>query len=158
MLTELKRIAAILTASIVIGVVHGFVSPVELSLDPVATAGVSDSEFTDRGAPFLTLSATRRRFEDQSAAFVDARRSDEFTQGHVPGAVNVAPGEFSGGGYPDVIDSLAREIDVVVYCGNHDCDAAILVARRLREVGFSSVFVFEHGLEAWVAAGYETWE
>jgi rhodanese-related sulfurtransferase len=149
------RALAIIALGGALGLVHGRLAPVEFGIEasPEQRGGPA-SDYTARGAPFLTPEAAHRRFEAH-AAFVDARGEDEFADGHIRGAVRLAPADFSLG-YPERLDEVPRNLDVVVYCGDEDCDAAILVARRLREFGYEPVFVFEGGLAAWSARGFET--
>lgn len=41
----------------------------------------------------------------------------------------------------------------VVYCSNPDCPASTYLAKRLVELGYSSVLKYEEGIEAWIQSG-----
>jgi rhodanese-related sulfurtransferase len=84
---------------------------------------------------------------------VDAREPGEFAAGHIPGAINLPPGAFSGG-IPDVVNQrLSRDLPMVVYCSGGNCDASKSVAMRLKDLGFAQTFVYEDGYTGWTTAG-----
>jgi len=85
---------------------------------------------------------------------VDAREPAEFGEGHIPTAINLPPGAFSGGGIPDVVGQrLSRDLPIVVYCSGGNCDASKSVALRLMDLGFGQTFVYEDGYTGWTKAG-----
>ena len=86
--------------------------------------------------------------EDGAVTLIDARTAEEFTEGHVPGAINIP--------IPDLVE-FARSRDnvpdslIVTMCGSAGRGkeaAAILDAQ-----GISGVRVLEGGLKAWRDAG-----
>jgi rhodanese-related sulfurtransferase len=72
-----------------------------------------------------------------------------YADAHLPGAVNIPAGQ---------VDRLApallpaRDATVVVYCSG-SCSSADSVARRLEELGYSNVAVYQGGKEDWVEHG-----
>ena len=80
---------------------------------------------------------------------VEALGAAYYTDAHLPGAINIPPGQ---------VDRLAptllsdRDAAVVVYCGG-SCTSADSVARRLEELGYSNVAVYPGGKEDWVEHG-----
>ncbi len=50
--------------------------------------------------------------------------------------------------------ACAADRQLVVYCGQVSCDAALKVAEKLQALGFSRVAVFLGGFQAWDEAGY----
>ena len=84
---------------------------------------------------------------------VDAREPHEFEQGRIPGAINLPPSAFSGG-IPDAVNQrMSRDLAAVVYCSGGNCDASKSVAMRLKDMGFSQVFVYEDDYTGWTKAG-----
>lgn len=82
-----------------------------------------------------------------SAVVVDARPEEEFAAGHVPGAVNLPPGELDAR-----LHVLPMDQEVIVYCRGPYCpladDAvAALIARAFRARRFAL------GFPDWRAAG-----
>ena len=80
---------------------------------------------------------------------VEALGAAYYTDAHLPGAINIPPGQ---------VDRLAptllpdRDAAVVVY-GGGSCTSADSVARRLEELGYSNVAVYPGGKEDWVEHG-----
>ena len=103
----------------------------------------------------MTSGQLRDALESQQAAVIDARPVDQYTEGHLPGAVSLPFQAFSGGKTPDVIAMLDPAQTYVVYCEGGDCHASHLVASMLKEYGFDNVALFERGYPAWVEAGFE---
>jgi 3-mercaptopyruvate sulfurtransferase SseA len=82
-----------------------------------------------------------------SAAFVDARSEEEFTQGHVTNAVHLPPGDVP----PGVLAQLKGYGTVVVYDGDPAASMAEAVAMGLREMGLKDVRVLEGSWPEWDA-------
>lgn len=93
------------------------------------------------------------------ADFIDARRGDEYEEGHIAGSFNIPPRAFSGQ-TPAAIQSQDHLVPdgraVIIYCNGGDCDASHLVAQYLEEMQFPYVFIMTDGYPAWVDAGYPT--
>ena len=72
-----------------------------------------------------------------------------FADAHLPGAVNIPP---------DRVDHLAARLlpdvdaPVVVYCSG-TCSNSDSTARRLVELGYTNVRVYQGGKEDWIEAG-----
>jgi len=88
--------------------------------------------------------------------FLDARRSAEFAEGHIPGAWSTPVWEA------DLEDRLisfkaARrpgpEDPIVIYCSGGDCRDSHLLASRLMLEGYGHLLIFRDGFPAWVAQG-----
>lgn len=84
-----------------------------------------------------------------SIVIVEALGAAFYADAHLPGAINMPPGQ---------VDRLARallpdsEAAVVVYCSG-SCSSADTVARRLEELGYGNVAVYSGGKEDWVEHG-----
>jgi rhodanese-related sulfurtransferase len=81
---------------------------------------------------------------------VDVREADEFTAGHLPGAVHMSRGllEFKFSANPAL---QSRDTKVVLYCKTSG--RAALAAAALREMGYLDVQSIAGGFDAWTAAG-----
>ncbi|MDQ8187238.1 YceI family protein [Pelagicoccus sp. SDUM812002] len=87
-----------------------------------------------------------------SAALIDVRTPEAFTESHIPGAQNhcvfdSAFIESFSNTFPD------KTISLVVYGESERCNAATVAAARLQEAGFSNVQVYTIGLRGWIDAG-----
>jgi rhodanese-related sulfurtransferase len=90
------------------------------------------------------------------ASIVDARRLDDYVEGHIPLAFSVTPLQFvPGGAPPEATTMMDPELPVLIYCGGGDCDDSKNVGIKLRELGFKRLHILDDGFPAWVDAGYE---
>ena len=82
--------------------------------------------------------------EQQDYLIVDVRRPDEFTEGHIAGAVNV-PNETIEDVAPDALPD--KEQTLFIYCrsGNRSKEAS----QKLADMGYTNVYEF---------GGISTWE
>lgn len=105
-----------------------------------------------QGVKTVNLTQAYALFQ-QGSLFIDARPSDEFAELHVPKSLNITPAMLEAGVAEKVAD-LARDREIVVYCGQVSCDLALKVAEKLQSLGFTRVMAFVGGFRAWDEAGY----
>ena len=98
----------------------------------------------------ITREELRARLaRDRMTVLVEALGAAYYADAHLPGAINIPPGQ---------VDRLApqllpdAEAPIVVYCSG-SCSSADAVARRLTEVGYADVAVYVGGKEDWVEHG-----
>jgi rhodanese-related sulfurtransferase len=89
----------------------------------------------------------------QRTLIIDVREPDEFSTGHIPGAINIPRGviEFriwSHLGYPE---RTGTDIELYLYCGWGS--RAALAASTLQQLGLSRVIAVDMQLEDWRTAG-----
>jgi rhodanese-related sulfurtransferase len=91
--------------------------------------------------------------------FLDARRSADFTEGHIQGAWCTPVWEsdlddrlifFKAGRRP------AAEDPMVIYCSGGDCRDSHLLAAKLLNEGYFQLLIFRDGFPAWVTQGHPT--
>jgi rhodanese-related sulfurtransferase len=99
----------------------------------------------------IKLDFAYKLFKD-GVKFIDARSTDEFSEGHIKGAVNIP--FYGSENYLDVINSLNKNEMIVTYCSGADCDISILSADELFEMGFKRVYIFIGGFEEWTKNNY----
>lgn len=89
--------------------------------------------------------------------FLDARRSVEFTEGHIAGAWCTPVWES------DLDDRLIAfkatrrpgpEDSIVIYCSGGDCRDSHLLAAKLLNEGYFHLLIYRDGFPAWVAQGH----
>ena len=81
---------------------------------------------------------------------IDVRETDEFSAGHIPGAVHMSRGmlEFKLSSTPEL---TSRDIRIVLYCKTSG--RAALAARSLADMGYLQVRSIQGGYDAWQEAG-----
>ena len=85
---------------------------------------------------------------------IDARTSDEYETGHIPGAMICDYFEM-GRYFESVLPRLDLDDRIAVYCTGPDCDDSEMLARELYTLGYTKLCVFRGGIEEWVEAGLE---
>ena len=105
-----------------------------------------------QGVKTVNLAQAYALFQ-QGSLFIDARPADEFHELHVPKSLNITP-DMVEAGVAEKVAGLARDREIVVYCGQVSCDLALKVAEKLQSLGFTRVMAFVGGFRAWDEAGY----
>ncbi len=121
--------------------------------EPAAAPPEDDAQLAAKG--MISIKTARELFDAGTAQWVDARTPEEYAKGRIgQDTFQIGPDSFYGGKIPDPVYVMSREQKVIVYCGGGSCDASLLVALRLREVGFKDVVVFKDGWDGWTKAGH----
>jgi rhodanese-related sulfurtransferase len=115
---------------------------------PVAAEG---SQAGEEGIRIIDLEEARRMVEG-GASVIDARRKDEYDEGHIPGAMLFD--YYDMGTYRDrVLAVLSNESEIMVYCSEATCEDSELLAKELYLLGFTKLLVFKGGFAEWSGAG-----
>jgi len=149
----LKRPAVLIAASLALGVLTnlGFVKEVveggkKLTIDEVA-------EEASSRLPSIHIDEAAEAFMNGDALFVDARDSDSYESGHIPGAINV-PWEEVQYDPTSIRDIVPVGLPVITYCDGTDCKASILLAAAMADLGYDDIRVFFGGWVEWEEAGF----
>ena len=100
----------------------------------------------------LSDEQTEEILKQKRALFIDARTPEEYTAGHIPGAVNI-PGYATPDKIMHDLPLNRKQTMIVVYCSGPECPYADRLAGFLRFQGFTAVYVFPGGIDAWLKAG-----
>jgi len=106
-----------------------------------------------QGVKTVNLAQAYALFQGGQALFIDAREPDEYAELHISKALNIYPSRFEAGGAGPVA-GIAKDREIVVYCGQVSCDLSLRVAEKLQALGFTRVTAFMEGFRAWDEAGY----
>jgi rhodanese-related sulfurtransferase len=106
-----------------------------------------------QGVKTINLAQAYALFQPGQARFIDARPPDEFAELHVSKALNIPP-DLVEVGLAEKVADLAKDQEIVVYCGQANCDLALRVAEKLQTLGFTRVMAYIGGFRAWDEAGY----
>jgi rhodanese-related sulfurtransferase len=88
------------------------------------------------------------------APFLDARRSEDFAQGHVAGARSVPVWEADADARLTRFEAEAKpapQAPIVVYCGGGGCEDSHLLARKLVTLGYRNLLIYRDGFPDWTA-------
>jgi thiosulfate/3-mercaptopyruvate sulfurtransferase len=163
----LRNVFAIL---VVAGLVLSACSPVSSQTQPVSPvvpeSGVSSSY--PNGQLLASVDWLIENLEDPRVHIIDMRAAGAYSQGHVPGAVNLPVGSIVSTveGVPFVYDQavvqeainragLTPDKTAVIYDDQGMMDSARLFW-TLEYIGHEDVRILNGGWNAWVAAGLET--
>ena len=86
--------------------------------------------------------------------FLDARRTEVYEQGHIPGARPFSVWES------DIDDKVRKLFDersdprdqekpIVIYCSGGDCEDSHMLAQKLWGIQFNNVYVYKDGFPDW---------
>jgi rhodanese-related sulfurtransferase len=98
--------------------------------------------------PELTVEEVAELIEDRRAVLFDANPRRRWASGHLPGAINLDPGEFGEDDLP-----CNRNATLVFYCSDPACGASRHAAKKAMKLGFAHVFTMPAGIKGWLAAG-----
>ncbi|HDR9484503.1 TPA: ArsR family transcriptional regulator [Burkholderia aenigmatica] len=87
------------------------------------------------------------RLADGLVTLLDVRPHDEFTEGHLPGALNIPLSELDAR-----VSELPAGTEIVAYCRGPYCVFAVEAVAALRARGFDAARL-EDGFPEWKAAG-----
>lgn len=88
-----------------------------------------------------------KRIRSETVLVLDVRPTDEFVQGHLPGAINIPLSVLE-----QRLKELPSDCEVVAYCRGPYCVLAFEAVSMLRQRGFQARR-FEAGFPEWKAAG-----
>jgi len=101
----------------------------------------------------ITRDEVKDRINAGEVVVLEALPPMSYADAHLPGALNMPH---------DQVDELAprlvpdKSTDVIVYCANGPCQNSGIAARRLTELGYTSVYDYELGKQDWVEGGLPT--
>lgn len=121
--------------------------------DSVKSAQAADFGAVKNGEVLgVDTKKTKEIFDRKVATFIDARRADQFSKGHIPGSINVYASEFAE--HIPAIAGIPRDKLLVVYCDGGLCELSHELADELVTFGFKKVVVYTGGWEEWSKTNY----
>ena len=153
---DLKKITIIVLTSFGIGIIYNFVSPEGVSLIREETKIVLDKSSEDFEAESggnpgeikaLTTEQVYEIFTNKEAKFVDGRDNWDFSDGHIPGAINIPEYKFTP--KEPNLKLLNKNEKIIVYCEGNQCEVSKRLAGELQKLGYKKVWVYLGGWEEW---------
>ena len=154
-----KEIIILLVVSIALAMLVNFLSPSGIALvgqwdtsQGVITASPSGTE-EEKPEEINSVARAMEIFDNGNVLFVDARSSDNYEDGHIPGAISLPVGQFD-----EQIESFLNQHPpdafIVTYCSGRTCEDSHNLAQLLSDVGYTHLRVFIDGFPGWKAEGY----
>ena len=100
----------------------------------------------------ISLDEAKVLHQSKRAVFMDARPLEEFTKGHIQGAISL-PWHEAEQRVMDVTAELANDAVIITYCDGDTCDLSKELALFLENLGFSNVRILVNGWTVWQHAG-----
>jgi rhodanese-related sulfurtransferase len=105
--------------------------------------------------PAISLDYAQMKFQSAKTIFLDARLPVDFKAGHIQGAMNLPYEEFDQ--YTSsVLPKIPTTGEIITYCDGTECEASLLLARELQDLGYRNIKIFFGGWAEWQQAGLAT--
>jgi rhodanese-related sulfurtransferase len=154
-----KQSIVLLGVSVTLALIFNYLSPVGIALvgqwetSQGVISALSKNNVVAGKTEIEDVARAKKLFDSGSVIFVDARTTDNFEEGHIPGAVSLPIGRFD-----DLIDAFldkhAIEQPIVTYCSGRTCEDSHTLAQLLTDIGYADVKVFIDGYPGWKAEGH----
>jgi rhodanese-related sulfurtransferase len=102
--------------------------------------------------PTISADELSRKIDGGDAfVLVDALAPMVYAHSHLPGAINIPPLTID----PDTIGRRLpdRQMEIVVYCANPECQDSHHTARTLLELGYTNIRHYAGGKDEWRERG-----
>src|SRR5213083_2990703 len=86
------------------------------------------------------------------AQLIEVLPASEYKKEHLPLAINIPLENLTA----EATKPLRKDMAVIVYCADFQCDLSARAAWRLESLGFQEVYRYTPGKADWLAAGWET--
>jgi len=99
--------------------------------------------------PELSVDEAAELIREGNAVVIDVNPRRRWASGHLPGAINLDPSEFTEADIP--ADKHTR---LIFYCSDANNAASRYAAKKAARFGFVHVFLMPAGLKGWMSAGH----
>lgn len=96
----------------------------------------------------ISVSEVAARLGDDGFFVMDCNPSRRWARGHVPGARNLDPADYTVADLPP-----DKNATLVFYCSDPSCGASRFAALRAQEMGYTNTYVMPEGISGWLQAG-----
>jgi rhodanese-related sulfurtransferase len=103
----------------------------------------------------ITLEEFQRlRQEDKAPILVvDARTQENFSQGHIPQAINIPTDKLKQPAFQDKLPKDKKKTLIIFYCAGPQCSAACKAAIQAKNLGYEEFRIYGGGYPEWVQKG-----
>jgi hydroxyacylglutathione hydrolase len=86
------------------------------------------------------------------ALLIDARPNPKYLSGTIPSSINIPDTQIDK--YIGLLDKVAKDKEIIVFCGGWDCEKSPIVAGHLKSMGFTNVKLYQAGEPEWSTRNY----
>jgi hydroxyacylglutathione hydrolase len=86
------------------------------------------------------------------ALLIDARPNPKYLSGTIPSSINIPDTQIDK--YIGQLDNVAKDKEIIVFCGGWDCEKSPIVAGHLKGMGFTNVKLYQAGEPEWSTKNY----
>ena len=86
------------------------------------------------------------------AILIDARPNPKYLSGTIPSSLNIPDTQIDK--YIGQLDKVAKDKEIIVFCGGWDCEKSPIVAGHLKSKGFTNVKLYQAGEPEWATKSY----
>ena len=143
---SLVQMAVIALAGALAGLAFNAVSPTKIPVVPKAKETV-------RGFQMVTTDEVKFYITEKGANLLDARSPEEFSLGHIPGALSLPDEDFEAS-FTKVQDALRKAPYLIIYCSGGSCATSEHLADKLTVRGISGerILIYGDGFPGWMRA------
>lgn len=118
------------------------------------TLTTSESTEKKSDSKGVTYEQVSKLAEDPDVLIIDARKTEEFVQGHIKNSKNFYAMEFEKN-IPEFLGlNLPADKRIVVYCGGGECELSHMIADQLtKQFKFTNVYIYLNGWKEWTEKG-----
>jgi len=100
----------------------------------------------------ITLAEAQKLFSSNTVVFIDARPTEDYSQGHIQGARSL-PWREVDLKFIDVTQDMELETPIITYCDGETCELSHNLSLFLRDAGFLNTRVLVNGWKLWQQSG-----
>ncbi len=86
------------------------------------------------------------------ALLIDSRPNPKYLSGTIPSSLNIPDTQIDK--FIGQLDKVAKDKEILVFCGGWDCEKSPIVAGHLKGLGFTNVKLYQAGEPEWAAKNY----
>ncbi|ORJ59852.1 rhodanese-like domain-containing protein [Geothermobacter hydrogeniphilus] len=156
--SNLRRVLLEVLVIVTLGVVMGLSANLKLVMQVLRgsppTIHVSDATVPtgDNTPRPIDLASLRRGIENSSLLLIDARISELYAAGHLPGAISLPLDEIESR-LSAFQQRIPGDRSLAIYCNGYGCPDSFDLAVKLLAAGYRDVQVYEGGFPEWRDAG-----
>ncbi|HET6244264.1 MAG: rhodanese-like domain-containing protein [Bacteroidetes bacterium] len=93
-----------------------------------------------------------RLINEKNGVVIDIRTPEEFSTGHIPGAVNI--NYYNEDFLQQIVKQFSNDMPLFLYCAS--ANRSTKAMKQMKENNFTQVYNLIKGIPAWKEAGFET--
>jgi len=102
----------------------------------------------DNTVELITVAEMDSLLQIGQVQLIDVRTPEEFTEGYIPGAVNI---DYRNDNFKQLIQKVDKTKPVAVYCGKGGRSASC--ATYMKKAGFTKIYDLDGGITRWKYKG-----